>query len=167
MSYAYGMRFDDDSNAITVIDEDNQTAVTTGYIDGEYVEFAGGNPNRVQTITGTVADLGIQADLFALISEGIIHNNVTAIMAITVGEQTGSVDLGAGNEGTQLYGVASAFNDDNFLTMRVIWNLFNGNIIVGNFESIQGANNAYQVTDLKSMASMCTTELTIIWHPLP
>lgn len=42
MSYAYGMRFDDDSNAITVIDEDNQTAVTTGYIDGEYVEFGGG-----------------------------------------------------------------------------------------------------------------------------
>ena len=35
MAYAYGMRFDDNSNAITVIDEDNQTAVTTGYIDGD------------------------------------------------------------------------------------------------------------------------------------
>lgn len=42
MAYAYGMRFDDNSNAITVIDEDTQTAVTTGYIDGEYVEFGGG-----------------------------------------------------------------------------------------------------------------------------
>lgn len=42
MSYAYGMRFDDNSNAITVIDEENQTAVTTGYIDGEPVDFGGG-----------------------------------------------------------------------------------------------------------------------------
>ncbi len=46
MAYAYGMRFDDDSNAITIIDEDNQTAVTTGYINGEPVEFGGVNPNR-------------------------------------------------------------------------------------------------------------------------
>lgn len=41
-TYAYGMRFDDDSNAITVIDEENQTAATTGYINGEPVEFSGG-----------------------------------------------------------------------------------------------------------------------------
>lgn len=42
MAYAYGMRFDDDSNAITVIDEENQTAITTGYINGEPVDFSGG-----------------------------------------------------------------------------------------------------------------------------
>lgn len=54
MAYAYGMRFDDDSNAITVIDEDNQTAVTTGYIDGEYVEFGGGGSGPVSIATLTV-----------------------------------------------------------------------------------------------------------------
>ena len=54
MAYAYGMRFDDDSNAITVIDEDNQTAVTTGYIDGEYVEFGGGGSGPVSMATLTV-----------------------------------------------------------------------------------------------------------------
>lgn len=62
MSYAYGMRFDDNSNAITVIDEDNQTAVTTGYINGEYVEFGGGGggssdlSNAVVTIDGDNVD---------------------------------------------------------------------------------------------------------------
>ena len=54
MAYAYGMRFDDNSNAITVIDEDNQTAVTTGYIDGEYVEFGGGGSGPVSVATMTV-----------------------------------------------------------------------------------------------------------------
>lgn len=40
--YSYGARIDDDSNAITVIDEENKTAATTGYVNGEYVEFSGG-----------------------------------------------------------------------------------------------------------------------------
>lgn len=42
MIYSYGARLDNDSNAITVIDEENKTAVTTGYVNGEYVEFSGG-----------------------------------------------------------------------------------------------------------------------------
>lgn len=170
MAYAYGMRFDDNSNAITVIDEDNQTAVTTGYIDGEYVEFGGGNPNHVQTITGTVATpVGEEGSpgLFASISEAIFNKNATAKMSIAVGLQTGSAYLWGTSNGAQLQGVATVFDDDNFLTMRVVWNLVNGNIQLGVFESIQGANGSYQVTDLKSMASNCPTELTIIWHPLP
>lgn len=170
MAYAYGMRFDDDSNAITVIDEDNQTAVTTGYIDGEYVEFGGGNPNHVQTITGTVATpVGEEGSpgLFASISEAIFNKNATAKMSITAGQQTGWTYLLGSNNGAQLQGYASIFSTNGFLTMRVVWKLVNGNIIVDTFESIQGTNGSYQVTDLKSMAARCPTELTIIWHPLP
>lgn len=170
MAYAYGMRFDDDSNAITVIDEDNQTAVTTGYINGDYVEFGGGNPNHVQKITGTVATpVGEEGSpgLFASISEAIFNDNATAIMFITVGQQTGWAYLWGSNNGAQLQGYASIFSTDGFLTMRVVWDLLGGNIVLGDFESIQGANGSYQVTDLKSMASGCPTDLTIVWHPLP
>lgn len=42
MSYSYGCRVDADSNAITVIDEENKTATTKGYVNGEYVEFGSG-----------------------------------------------------------------------------------------------------------------------------
>ena len=42
MEYSYGMRFDGDSNAITTIDETEMTAVTKGFVNGEYVEFSGG-----------------------------------------------------------------------------------------------------------------------------
>ena len=40
--YSFGMRFDNDSNAITTIDEVNETAITKGYVNGEYREFGGG-----------------------------------------------------------------------------------------------------------------------------
>ena len=43
MSYSYGCRVDRDSNAITEIDEENKTATTKGYVNGEYVEFDGGS----------------------------------------------------------------------------------------------------------------------------
>lgn len=42
MVYSFGCRVDNDSNAVTVIDEENETASTTGYVNGEYVEFSGG-----------------------------------------------------------------------------------------------------------------------------
>lgn len=130
----------------------------------------GENPNYVQTITGTVAT-PISEDnagsLFALISETIFNDNATAIMTITVGQQTGWAYLWGSSNGAQLEGFASMFDTDSFLTVRVVWKLLGGNITVDVFESIQGASGSYQVTDLKSMASMCPTELTIIWHPLP
>lgn len=43
MIYSYGCRIDKDSNAITVIDEENITAETKGYVNGEFVEFSGGS----------------------------------------------------------------------------------------------------------------------------
>lgn len=54
MVYSYGARVDDNSNAITVIDEENETAVTTGYVNGEYVEFSGGGSSDLSTATVTV-----------------------------------------------------------------------------------------------------------------
>ena len=76
MGYAYGMRLDTDSNAITFIDEENQTANTKGYINGEYVEFSD-NPNRVETITATAENpcVGIKA---SSLYDAILNNNASA-----------------------------------------------------------------------------------------
>lgn len=57
MIYSYGTRVDNDSNAITVIDEENKTAVTTGYVNSEYVEFGGGSSSSdFSTATVTVTN---------------------------------------------------------------------------------------------------------------
>ena len=38
--YSYGMRYDNDSNAITVIDENAMTAITKGYVNGVQLDFS-------------------------------------------------------------------------------------------------------------------------------
>lgn len=61
--YEYGMRLDDDSNAITQIDEENLTARSFGYVDGEPVEFSSVDDAkfklRVRTVT--VSDIAVPA----------------------------------------------------------------------------------------------------------
>lgn len=54
--YSFGMRFDNDSNAITTIDEVNETAVTKGYVNGEYVEFGGGESSDFSTAEVTIGN---------------------------------------------------------------------------------------------------------------
>ena len=43
MKYAFGARIDDDSNMITVIDEEQCTAETSGYINGVPFDSGGGS----------------------------------------------------------------------------------------------------------------------------
>ena len=42
MAVAFGTRINDNTNFITEIDLDNETCETTGYINGEAVDFSGG-----------------------------------------------------------------------------------------------------------------------------
>ena len=62
--YEYGMRFDDDSNAITRIDEEARTAFSYGYINGEPVIFGLASERNfsahVESIT--VSDLEVPAN---------------------------------------------------------------------------------------------------------
>ena len=62
--YEYGMRFDDDSNAITQIDEESQTAFTYGNINGDPVTFGLASERNfsahVETIT--VSNLEVPAN---------------------------------------------------------------------------------------------------------
>lgn len=171
MAYAYGMRFDDDSNAITVIDEDNQTAVTTGYINGEYVEFDGGeNPNYMQTITGTAADPwgGIAKDLHTAIANG----GASATIAFSMGQQTLQVPL-SNNVGTAgfiiRYGNYYPANGDIFEFYATWFFDDDTSDVIRLYDAyvIEGSNGSYTHTDYKNMASMIPTTLTIIWHPLP
>lgn len=161
MAYAYGMRFDDDSNAITVINEENQTAVTTGYINGEYVEF-GGNPNSVQTVTGTLANPWGNID-YAELRDALYAYNASAILdidasALHVGHiisrpgasqtniYTNGADVGNTVQASSAYEIAWT-SDGEYAFASMI------------------ANDA--IVSLDNYKNSLTTTLTIIWHPLP
>ena len=53
MIYGFGGRIDNDSNAVTMIDEENRTAETKGYVNGEYVEFTGGGGGGAEPLIVT------------------------------------------------------------------------------------------------------------------
>ena len=66
MAVAYGTRINDDTNFITEIDLDNNTCETTGYIDGEAVDFSGGGSSDFSKISvscsvaaGVMSDVSI------------------------------------------------------------------------------------------------------------
>lgn len=159
MVYSYGARFDDDSNAITVIDEENQTSNTTGYINGEYIEFDS-NPNSVQVITGTADNpcAGIDArTLLNAISEGnasatiYLHNDS---LGISVTMPIIAIDINL---------KASTINSDTMSGFDARWKCSGANaeatllVMINNGNPINGT----------SYASTITSELTICWHPLP
>ena len=71
MIYGYGARVDNDSNAITVVDEENRTEETKGYINGEYVEFSGGGSSDFSTAQVSVVNNSSgEADINILSSYG-------------------------------------------------------------------------------------------------
>lgn len=123
----------------------------------------GGNPNRVQTITGTAenpwGDVDAQ-ELAVAMKEG----NASATMKFTspggAYEQTlyttglnGYIAL----EGCSINGVEA-------LGYQAVWDSDTGALTrLFQFDS----TNTPQITDLGAYASLITTTLTIIWHPLP
>ncbi len=159
MAYAYGMRFDDDSNAITRIDEENQTAVTTGYINGDYVEFSG-NPNRVETITATAENpcVGISA---VSLRRALLDNNASAKITLTNENLGVYVEMPIITQGYTL--VASKINSDGMSGFDASWYADHDEATAKKLAMI---NNG-QVTDGTAYASMLTSELVITWHPLP
>ena len=56
MSYAFGGRLDDDSYAVTYVDEDQGTAVTKGEINGVPFEGGGGGSSDFSTAEVTITN---------------------------------------------------------------------------------------------------------------
>lgn len=160
MAFAYGMRFDDDSNAITVIDEENQSATTTGYINGEYIEFDS-NPNSVQTVTGTLENPWGDID-YAELRDAMYAHNASAyldINASALGFGVISSRPSATEEYIYTNGATLTGTVQNSTAFSVAWNSEGFN----DGRMLAGGN----IVDLSSYKDALTTTLTVIWHPLP
>lgn len=161
MAFAYGMRFDDDSNAITVIDEDNQSATTTGYINGEYVEFEN-NPNSVQTVVGTAADPWGDID-FETLCEALYTNNASAKLVVEQNQITGSAKTLhlTGNENHNLIS-----GEKGSTTPSAYFVLYGEWVSIG-VSHLYTNSTSTGFVDGTAHASMLPTTLTVVWHPLP
>lgn len=121
----------------------------------------GGNPNLVETITGTFAnpfgDYNI-ADL----GTWLLNNEVSIVLKVTTQAGVATIPLFSTSERsiTARFGYAS---DSELIVVSAYW-ISTG---LDYCDMAQGANGSYVVESVKSMASQFPTVATIIWHPLP
>lgn len=124
------------------------------------VAGGGGNPNRVETITGTLAQPFGDYDIDAL-GRNLYSNDVSIVLQVTTAAGTATIPLFAQESGDihARFGYAS---DTNLMAVSAGW-ITSG---LDYCDMASGANGAYEVSNMKPFASQFPTVATIIWHPL-
>lgn len=140
----------------------------------------GGNPNRVQTITGTLANpwANVSIDEYKSFCEALEDNGANAIIEVKASAlglpNTNFRDFLPYDIGTDYY--LQIFKGDAQVNgtaraISFIYSIMNNVVALnqahyGEFEVTDGSGSG-SVTDLSQYASLIPTTLTIIWHPLP
>jgi len=128
----------------------------------------GGNPNTVQTVTGTVASMWGDIDLDALLTallnmEATVYAYLNA-SAIGMGEFRFMIYPFKDGSYGGMYVTASDITPNgssaSVKAYSIFWEL-DGSLTYYDYVD----NGAY--TDATAYASYITTELTVVWHPLP
>ena len=120
----------------------------------------GGNPNTVQTATGTLANPWESINISEL-ATAIENKEATAyidINASALGAGTISAKMSANTTSERLW--VSGSNNTISSAYYIEWTTA-GNI--DEAKMLSGGN----VVDISSYASVITTSLTVVWHPLP
>lgn len=131
----------------------------------------GGNPNRRENISSTVADLFHEwtYDTIGQLSEALSSGNATARVTITV---PGETALTAAVEGSGGHGVTARvmnYGPNALFASYIAWNAQNteSSVALSTFKVFQGSDGAYTATDYSAQGSLFAAALEIIWHPLP
>ena len=132
-----------------------------GFISAiDNISGGGENPNYVQTITATAENPCVGIDARSLYS-ALLGNNASAVITLTNANLGVSVKMPITTLGQTL--VASKIDSDSMSGFEASWNAANDEATARKLVMI---NNG-QATDGTAYASMLTSKLTIIWHPLP
>lgn len=140
-----------DTGFLYVFDADSATWNNIGGIGGE-------NANRVETVTGTVADMFGDVDVAtlksALESKGASVYLTADASALGMSTIIGDLRYGLVAEGATV-------TSNSVLAYSAIWN------DDGTLSSFYMTTDGTTFTDVSPYASLITTTLTIVWHPLP
>lgn len=127
-------------------------------------QMGGGNPNYVETVTGTAANPWGDVSLDVL-TDAILAGNATVYIKV----DGSALDLGTQEYYVQNRGIADGylpfgacgFRNNNWMAGLLIYNIINKGLSTSKILF----NNV--TTDLAPYASLIPTEITIIHHPLP
>lgn len=133
----------------------------------------GGNPNRVETITGTLADPWGDFDDAKELNTALHDGNASAYLALDISAlQVGYNEIVEPLIGTSMASDYASFKSSGADLSSVGLDYATAVIIYFNFDDVVRPPQLYaQVgdtfADLSDYASLIPTTLTIIWHPLP
>ena len=121
----------------------------------------GGNPNTVQTVTGTLANPWGDIDVSKLFTD-LENEEATAYLTIdasALGAGTIPTVLKTGSSNIYASGANIGIALSDTSAYYIIW--YQGTLT--DARMLSGGN----VVDISSYASVITTSLTVVWHPLP
>ena len=124
----------------------------------------GGNPNTVQTITGTVSDPFGDVDVNELIN-AITSNNATVYVEVDTTVLSGGIYLMCGVQ--DYTSIRFYYVDSGSQGGHALLGSYNEHGLEFMYLLTASDDGTGSVTDIMSYASIVTTTLTIIWHPLP
>lgn len=124
------------------------------------ISGGGGNPNYVQTITATAENPCVGISAYSLL-HALIDNNASAEITLTNENLGVYVKMPISTQGQTIQ--ASQINSDSMSGFEASWDASHDEATARKLVII---NNG-QITEGTAYASMLTSELTIIWHPLP
>lgn len=126
------------------------------------ISGGGGNPNTVETVSGTLANPFGNIDLTEL-ATALASKDATAYLdinasALGVGTISSKPSVN-GSEGN-IYITGSNIEGNDVSAYNITWNA-SGELIIANM--FMGGN----VTSILPYEDNLTTTLTVVWHPLP
>lgn len=133
----------------------------------DWIAGGGGNPNRVQTITGTLAEpwgghqYSISNALYSNECSAVMHGDATAI-----GESEFDLILETDCDGIK--GSYVFMSSNECVAASIVWaESLDYSINEALICNASTSDETVEISDIKEYGSLIPTTLTIIWHPLP
>lgn len=138
----------------------------TSYILGKKSGGGGGNPNSVQTITGTAVNpFGDgNIDYYTNLAKAIQNKTATVIVHMGTAQILGTdIDMYIDSAGTATFHGRYAFlpTPSNYMAFEAQWDRIN------ELYYLRAVSKESGFVDGSEYASVIQTVTTIIWHPLP
>ena len=130
-------------------------------------EGGGGNPNRVQTVTGTLAQPFGDYDLYESLLDAITNGNASAQLDFVFNDLPQKLPLVPNVGSPGLIGSSAQISAAAYAAARVLWAGSDQGVYRLVFASMVGTATGGQIVDISAMAPGISSTLTIIWHPLP
>ena len=130
-------------------------------------EGGGGNPNRVQTVTGTLAQPFGDYNLYESLLDAVTNGNASAQLDFVFNDVPMQLQVGPNVGSPGLLGSMASIRAQAYDAASIFWSDLDQGVYGVAIARMVGSATHGTIVDISEMASSISSTLTIIWHPLP